>query len=263
MSLLTEIAAEIDRPVWAVSGAVRDQHRDLPVASTLELGTFAPLINLLAFRDHMTEELIVRRYIYRGEAGMAGFMQNIVDADLFTREGSRLLPTDKLTGLANEVNDAVDRVCDQLWSGHEELTSPVSEMARSVLDAADDRHGMVAIAQNQDEASNPLHRLWARLTALRLVRNEAHVEAWQAAGLGAADVEVLTEAWAGTALQGEPTHSQNLIDLGFVSDGEVTQAGLEARSQIETATDDGVRAAYEAVDSREFLEHLGRLPPRG
>lgn len=261
MSELTEIAHLIDRPVWAVSGAIREQHQDLPVASALAADTFGPLINLLPFRNQLTEPLILRRYIYRDPDVMKSFADDLVGADLFERTGDNLSPTPTVKALAAEVSSAVDAVCLDLWGADRAVVDTVSEMARTVLDTATDRHGLVGLAQEIVEPDDALHRLWWRLTALRLVRNEAHVTAWTNVGLTASDVEVLTSAWAGTSLQSERSPSEELESRGWFLDGSVTEEGLHIRQLIEDGTDDVVREALTAVDSAAFLALLTELSP--
>jgi hypothetical protein len=261
MSDVEAIARQIDRLVWAVGDTVRAQHQALPASSTLEAATFGPLLNLIAFRHHLTEALIRRRYIYRPEQMMTTFVADLVSARLFIRDGDHLTPTELLTPIVAEVDHAIDVACRELWLGHEDTVMAASPMAREVLHASDGGHGLVAVAQVINEATDPFHCFWQRLTGLRLVRNEAHVDAWTAFDLSASDVEVLSGAWAGTALQGSTTPSENLIKHGYAADEEVTSEGLAVRQQIEDATDDGVSAAFAGVDSSAFLEMLTTLPP--
>lgn len=261
MSDVDATAGQIDRLVWAVGDAVRARHGTLPASSALEAATFGPLLNLIAFRDHLTEKLIRRRYIYRPEQLMTTFLADLVSTGLFTRDGDHLTPTELFTPIVTEVDHAIDVSCRELWLAHEDTVLTASLMAHEVLHASGGGHGLVAVAQVIDEAIDPSHCFWQRLTGLRLVRNEAHVDAWMAFDLSAGDVEVLSSAWAGTALQGSTTPSENLIKLGFAADGEVTTEGLAVRQQIEDATDDGVSAAFAAIDSSAFLEMLSTLPP--
>ncbi len=261
MSELTAIAHLIDRPVWAVSGVVKERQQDLEIAGSLPVSTFAPLINLIPFRDDLTVSLINRRYIYRDPQVTAAFVEALGEAGLFERDGDQLSAAPRVQALANEVNATVDIICSELWGADDEHALSVSKMARRVLDAATDRHGLVGFAQRTTEPTDTLHQLWSRLTALRLVRNEAHVAAWTDVGLTPNDVEVLTSAWAGTATQGDSAPSQGLIERGFVTDGVVNEEGLRVRQQIEDATDDGVRQAYAAIDTSRFLDLLIDLAP--
>jgi len=258
---LRPIAAEIDRLVWAVSHTVRDQHEALPVASGLPASTFTPLINLLPFRDQMTGALIQRRYIYRSEMVNTDFTTSLVDTGLFNRTDDQLTPTAALAPLVDEVNAAIDKACHHFWTGHTALVLSISQLAGAVLDEATDRHGLVAAAQALDEAPDPLHRCWQRLTALRLVRNEAHVAAWRSFDLTPVDIEFLTAARAGTNLVAPENLSSDMSRRGLVADGMVTPAGFSLRQEIEDTTDAGVETAFDAIDRRVFWERLRKLPP--
>ena len=261
MSDLEELAHETDRLVWAVGDTVRAKGGELPIASTLEPSTFGPLLNLLPFRNRLTAPLIRRRYIYRPQQIMTEFLADLVTTGLFTRDGDALTPTDHVEALNVEVVAAIDALWGELWRSHEETVLRASPLARQVLDAAKGRDGLVALAQQADEATDPFHRFWQRLSGLRLVRNEAHVDAWRAHDLGPGDVEVLTGAWEGTALQSPVTYTGNLIGAGYATDHAVTEAGLLARRQIEDTTNAGVLAAFSVIDSAAFTEDLSTLPP--
>lgn len=263
MADLEELAHETDRLVWAVGDTLRARRDEMAVASTLEQSTFGPLVNLMPFRHHLTESMARRRYIYRPEAVMTSFLADLVESGLFTKDGDVLTPTDKAEALNDEVEAAADVVSRGFWESHEDTVHRVSPMARQVIDAARGRDGLIALAQEIDEPADPFHLLWQRLTGLRLVRNEAHVDAWRALDIGPHDVEVLTGAWAGagTLLQAPVTYSDTLIDLGFVKDDAVTEAGLIARRQIEDTTNAGVEAAFSVIDSEAFTAELSTIPP--
>ena len=147
MSELTAIAHLIDRPVWAVSGVVKERQQDLEIAGSLPVSTFAPLINLIPFRDDLTVSLINRRYIYRDPQVTAAFVEALGEAGLFERDGDQLSAAPRVQALANEVNATVDIICSELWGADDEHALSVSKMARRVLDAATDRHGLVGFAQ--------------------------------------------------------------------------------------------------------------------
>lgn len=262
MSHIEPIARQIDRLVWGVGDAVRAKHSIMAASSMLKPSTFGPLMNLLPMRDHLTVGLVRRRYIYRPEAVMTEFVADLVETQLFTRDDERLVPTPKIDPVIEEVRAAVDAISQDFWSGHEATVLQVSAAARTVLEASDDRDGLVAVAVLVDEASDPFHCLWQRLTGLRLVRNEAHVHAWTDAGLSPGDVEVLTGAWAGTTLQAPAAPSIALRSLGCThADGSVTDAGLTLRQGIEDATDAGVSTAFRTIDTAAFLKSLQSLPP--
>lgn len=261
MSQVELIARHTDRLVWAVGDVVRAEQDTFAVSSDLPSDVFGPLLNLIPWRHQLTEDLIRRRYLYRPPAVMDTFISNLEETGLCRKVDDRLVPTDLLALVATEVNAAVDATTHQLWHNHRDEVALVSDLARHVVHAARDRHGLVALAQSAPEAANLFHRCWQHLTALRLVRNEAHVDAWSEFGLQPGDVEVLTDAWAGTKLQAPIVHSENLYAHNLVADGAVTTHGIEVRQQIEDATDAGVAEAYGVIDTAAFLDALRTLPP--
>ena len=254
------IARQIDRLVWAVSDGVRAQREQMETCSTISAPTFGAGINLLYFRDDLTESLIRRRFIYRPDAALQTFIDDLSSGELFVRDGDRLVPTARLSAVVEEVDLAVSLKGREFWHAHEADMLEASAMSRQVIDAGVDTDGLVAVAQAAAEPADAYQCFWQRLSFLRLLRNEAHVNAWKPFELQPRDVEALTGAWAGTALQAPATYSENLVDRGYVANGAVTSEGLAARQAIEDATDDGVRAAFGSIDAVRYLELVTLLP---
>lgn len=256
-------APEIDRLVWAVRDAVRARYDELPSATVLTAPTFWPLINLMPFADQLSESFIRRRYIYRPQPALAAFFAELESGGFLARDGDRLRPTERLAPIGEEVRLATAAATAELWRPHEEVVVPASAMARTVLDAGPVRDGLVQVAIRAPEPEDPFSRFWQRLAGLRLLRNEAHVDAWRAAGLTALDVEALTGTWTpGDAeLQAPVSFSDRLAALGYVADGNVTDAGVAARQRIEDATNEGVAEAFATIDHQSFAEMLRMLPP--
>ncbi|MFT7474243.1 MAG: hypothetical protein ACI81L_001168 [Verrucomicrobiales bacterium] len=256
-----QIARQTDRLVWAVSDAVRAQREQLPACSAISAPTFGAGINLLYFQHDLTESLIRRRFIYRPENALKAFVDDLSDGEYFVRDGDRLIPTAQLRPVVDEVNLAVRSRGREFWHEHESEMVEASAMSRDVIDTGVDTDGLVAVAQEAAEPDDSYQCFWQRLSFLRLLRNEAHVNAWRPFELHPRDVEALTGAWAGTALQAPVDYSDDLVERGYVVDGSVTKDGLAARRAIEDATDDGVRAAFGVIDAARFLELVTLLPP--
>lgn len=98
--------------------------------------------------------------------------------------------------------------------------------------------------------SNPHGRLWRAAELVREHRGDGHLAACIAAGLGPVTMTLLTELWlgypAGQYLSSRgygPEHQANamkeLQSRGWISSsGELTDAGIQARREIEQATDE-------------------------
>lgn len=260
---MAAIAPEIDRLVWSVRDGVRAERGNLPVSAALSPTAFFPLINLLSFRDHLSESFIRRRYTYRPEAKLQAFFDELESGGYLTRVGDdRLDPTAKFEDVADEISATMSQICRSQWSTFEDLVGRGSDMSRAVMEAGTRRDVLLEVALISPESDEPYRRFWQRLSALRLIRNEAHVEAWRAEGLNPGEVEALTGAWSTPELLQAPVvFTDRLVDLGYVVDGTVTEAGLAARQRIEDATNDGVVGAFSVIDTADFLDIVRTLPP--
>ena len=108
-------------------------------------------------------------------------------------------------------------------------------------------------------------RLWRASELVREHRGDGHLAACVAAGLGALEANVFTELWLGYSL-GEysgtrgygPDHiavaAASLERRGWLLDGALSDAGLEARIALEDATDESQRQLTEGIGER--IEHL-------
>jgi len=260
VTLTGDIASEVDRLVWTIRDAVRARRANLEVGSALSPGTFNPLINLLSFPDRLSESFIRRRYIYRPENKLQAFFQELVDGEYLIAKNDGLIVSEQLAAIGDEIATEMSAACRGLWSEHEGAITRASAMARTVIDAGDIRDGLLQVATTSEESSDPYRRFWQRLSALRLLRNEAHVDAWRSQGLVPSEIEALTDAWAGTLMQAPVEYSERLRDLGYVADGIVTPAGIAARQHIEDATDAGVADAFAKIDAETFLMIIRSLP---
>lgn len=256
------LAPEIDRLVWAVGNRVRDLHgsASMPAASELPPPVYGTLFNVLPFVDDLTESFVLRRYIYRPPEAMTQFFETLISGGYMTRSGDRLTPAAPLEPIRAELAAGIQDVAGSLWGEHTDAVQAASTAARTVLESSRVCDGLAQAAVAAPEPENAFQCLHQRLAATRLTRNEAHVEAWRGLGLAPGDVEVLTDAWAGTKLQAPLTVSERLQDLGYVRNGRVTTEGLAARQRIEDETNEGVAEAFASVDQEAFLSALVELP---
>jgi hypothetical protein len=260
--MLQSVAREIDRLVWAVGDEARLRHQrhQMPASDALEPALFGPVFNLVPFIDDLTESFVRRRYIYRPTGTIDSFVAAVVDRGYFHRDGDVLTPSPELGPITLEIGATTRTISRELWGEHLTTAQSSSASARAVLERSPIRDGLARAAVEAAEPDDEFHRLHQRLAGLRLLRNEAHVDAWRPMGLQPADVEALTSAWAGSMLQAPLVMSPRLEALGFAHDGEVTSDGLAARQRIEEQTDAGVANAFSAVDVAAFLDELTSLP---
>ena len=105
--------------------------------------------------------------------------------------------------------------------------------------------------------TSPAGRLWRAAELVREHRGDAHLAALVAAGLTAAEANVLTERWLGFGL-GEYSATRgfgpaelgvavtNLRARGWMDGDDLTDEGVAARVEIEAATDAGQESLIEA-----------------
>ena len=260
--MMQSVAKEIDRLVWAVGDEARLRHQrhQMPASDVLEPALFGPLLNLVPFIDDLTESFVRRRYIYRPSDTMDTFIAAVVDRGLFHQDGDVLVPSPDLAPITLEIGATTRNISRQLWGEHLTTAQSSSASARAVLERSPIRDGLARAAVEAAEPDDKFHRLQQRLAGLRLLRNEAHVDAWRPLGLRPSDVEALTSAWSGSMLQAPLVVSPRLEELGFAHEGEVTSDGIAARQRIEDQTDAGVADAFSTIDLAAFFDELTSLP---
>lgn len=256
------LAPEIDRLVWAVNDRAIGEEADAQFRadSGLSPSAFGTLNNLLPFVDDLTESVVARRYLYRPVATVQEFIAAMIDGGFLIREGDHLRSTERLLPITSELERALLDASRHYWAAHLGSVATASNAARRVLDTSPARDGLTRQAAAAPESQDACLRLYQRLAGLRLLRNESHVDAWRAHGLQPAEIEVLTDAWAGSSTQ-SPIITDSLRDKGLVDGTGVTEAGLVLRQQIEDATNDGVGDAFSVVDEEVLLSALIALPP--
>jgi hypothetical protein len=107
-------------------------------------------------------------------------------------------------------------------------------------------HPMFAGLTSRPWPEDPLGRLWRACDMVRERRGDSHRNAWLAAGLDGAEINVLTDAWRGPRFNGT-THTwradaragatARLRERGLMAGDALTDSGREQREAIELATD--------------------------
>jgi hypothetical protein len=165
----------------------------------------------------------------------------------------------QLRRLLGERPDGVDRARDLVQRAAAALPINGRHLAAGVaaLDVPDD----------------PLAGVWQLGDFLREYRGDCHNASWMAAGLGPTDIGLLTElfwgmptrsysrsrGWTAEEFDRSEHHLRHLGLLdGNGTDTHLSQQGRHAREQIETATDEQMRPALDALgdDVEELFDLL-------
>ncbi|MEM9615737.1 MAG: hypothetical protein AAGA59_22565 [Actinomycetota bacterium] len=198
-----------------------------------------------------TDALVRRRFVYDDE-GASALVGRLVELRLI---GSSGRPGPRL-GAAAEMLGLRERMADDLWP----IDLDAAEGGATALLAAADGPLASAFAAlpHPTAAAARLHHL---LNGARYIRFDAHVEAWRAVPLDPVEITALTVALDG-GIDGAPP--PGLLDRGWVADdGQITDAGIEARRDIEDGTNRRYRETLAAVpEAAGWLEALRRLPDR-
>ncbi len=123
--------------------------------------------------------------------------------------------------------------------------------------------------------SSPSGRLWRAAELVREHRGDGHLAVLVAAGLTAAEANVLTERWLGFAM-GEysgtrgfgpdlvATAAASLQARGWMDGTDLTDAGRAARGTIEAATDQSQHALVDALGGSldEIITQAGDVSRR-
>jgi hypothetical protein len=120
-------------------------------------------------------------------------------------------------------------------------------------------HPVYAGLRSQPWPDTALGALWRACDLVREHRGDSHVVAWQAAGVDAVEINLLSEGWrglpAGSVAAGQMGWSTDhvadaasrLEARGLFVDGSLTDDGRELREEIERATDRQERPLVDAL----------------
>jgi len=114
---------------------------------------------------------------------------------------------------------------------------------------------------------DPLGQLWRACEMVRERRGDSHRNAWLAAGVDPAEINVLTDAWRGPRPNGttntwpaeaQAAATERLRGRGLLAGDEITDVGRSLRDEIEFATDRQEAALVDALgdDAGELLDLL-------
>lgn len=139
------------------------------------------------------------------------------------------------------------RVLGPTPDGVERLGSLLGRAVDAVAGRVEGRP-LFAGTMSLDVPDGPLAAAWRQADRLREYRGDSHTVAWTAAGLDAVEIGLLTELWWGLphrsyvrtrAWSGEALDAAaaRLAARGLLDDGQITDAGRDAREAVEAVTD--------------------------
>jgi hypothetical protein len=236
-SIAAAIAPVIDRLRLAVVDAMRPlmptivERTGVP---TPALQTLSMLRNAMPDRVVATDD-VLEVFAYQPADQVRASLETLTDlglAELASPASVRLAAAGR--GIVNELFERSDAFLADKWAGQAVLVSDLLPLARRACVAAMETGGgalRVVAPPYEVPGASPALLLAELLTPLRFHRFDAHLAAWRAAGLTAAQVQ------------------------------ELGPGGL--RDQIEQATNIRAAAPYSALDADErttLLDGLSALP---
>jgi hypothetical protein len=131
-------------------------------------------------------------------------------------------------------------------------------LADAVAAANESGRALFGARRGQGRPSDPHERLWWACESLRDHRGDSHVAAALAADVGPVEMNILTELRLGgelrvfTRTRGWSEAAMDraiaaLTDRGWLQDGALTDAGRQARDDIEAATDRQDRLVLDSI----------------
>lgn len=249
-----EIGREIDRLVIAVHRRVMSTNRaELRAAlEPLALDQPGQIYDLAEFvaAGRCSVDVTRRRFPYDADDRAAAMVGRLLADD---RLDGQLRPNAELEAVVDGILDLRADAAAELWGW--QLTDPLQGAAEGFAAASGP---LVDAFRRLPEPAVPAHRLHHLLTGLRYARLEAHVAAWEGAGLAAAEIVALSVA---VGSESTVAPQGRLVTRGWLTaDGSATVEGHQARAGIEAETDARCTAMFQAVtDLAGWFGTLQRL----
>jgi hypothetical protein len=227
------VAPVIDRLRNGVAGKVMARGAELTSATGVPeeaVRTLAMLRNRMPDGAATRDDLVtVMRYVPLAQVD-DGIAKALDAGVLTTHSDGSLRFTDRGRAIVEDLYRLMTDIVAGLWAGHEKRVTSLLDLTARALDAAATTAGpafTVMYPPYEPAGTPPSMVLAERLTPLRFHRFDAHVAAWQAAGLTVEQITVLP-------------------------------AGAE-RDRIEEETNRRGAAPYAALNTAERLDLLGGL----
>ncbi len=253
----SEIASEVDRLVIAVHRAVMSRHRSQLQHIVESIGVTSPghLYDLAEFlaAGAGTAEISRRRFSYDPNGVGPALSSELLDRQLVD---DRLNPSEPLAAVTTTILQWRAEAATNLWG-----SDPATAQPRAVQALSRASGPLVEAFRSLPYPTQPAHRLHHLLTGLRYARFDAHIAAWESAGLSAIEIVALSSAVASGP--GLPV-PESLVARGLLTvDGSATAKGQAARAAIEAETNARCDLLFgPGPDRRDWLASLRSLPPQ-
>ncbi len=270
MSTARDAAPEVDRLVLSLGRRTGREHADrlADVGRAHGLASLDWLSHIEDFAraGRLTRELGLLRSRYWSSDWVLGRFDELAAGGYLAAGPDGHAATGRLLPVLDAMRAARAQVAAAMWGGHRDAVGTVSRLAAQVVAAATPEHELAAVHRSLPEPDDEFLRMDHRLVTLRFVRNHDHAVAWQARGLTADGVVVLTRLWeGGEAGDDRPGALAALVGAGLVAGDPpaITPAGRELRDAIEADTNARAQRSFDALggaEAAELLAAMRRLP---
>jgi hypothetical protein len=269
MNITQDAAREIDRLVLSLYRAIGPKHGGRLVGLAHELGLesleFLPLLGDFLLTGALTQEVALLRMRYSSPERLLGWLDELDAKDLIENTDDAWRATPTLRPLLESLVAAETEIATEAWKDHDSDVGTVGDVAQSLIAAASDDHRVAVAHRELPQPSDPYLLLFHRLVGVRYIRQQDHITAWEAPGLTAPEMVVLTKLWLGEDVADYPAVMARLalVELATNNPPALTEAGLELREAIEVDTNAASQRTFDTLDdasATEFLAALQRLP---
>ena len=267
MEYAARIAPEIDRLVLAVNLEAGDRTRDDVGRTAADLGLDHPawLKHYAEFllAGALTQELAVLRLPYASADAVAERLRVWRRLELVTGPPEAIEATPRLVPLLRTVLDGRAAVGRELWSNVPSFGS-AADLVEQVVAGIPERFRLAAAHRRLPPPADECLAFHQRLTTLRYVRSQAHVEAWRSHDLTREQITTMTALWREEAHEADVGLDQ-LVERGlaFADGSGLTVEGARMRQQIEADTNRTTEPVFLSMDEDDrenLLVDLARLP---
>lgn len=269
MDLAANIAPEVDRLVFAIGPAIPDDERARlkHEMDNLGLDSLGYLPNFAEFfrGSGITTALAQTRMRYVPPDDIETWLTTLSEDGLIASDGGFWQATDRADPLLAGLTNAQTAAATALWSDHSETVDEINRCAAYVISQTTGDHLVAALHRSLDVPDNPFLALFHRMVTMRYIRQHDHAAAWEAEGLTAAQMVVMTELWHGGTVDEGSEGLSSLVEAGLATlPPGLTDEGRRLREAIEADTNvrnqDDI-AVLGTTTQQEFLANLKSVPP--
>lgn len=269
MDITQDAAREIDRLVLSIYRALGPRHGKRLVGLAQELGLesleFLPLLGDFLLAGALTQDVALLRMRYSSPERLLRWLDELDGKNLIDDTGDAWRATPTLRPLLETLVAAETEIATAAWKDHESDVATVGDVAQTLIAAVSDDHRVAVAYRELPEPTDPYLLLFHRLVGLRYIRQQDHITAWEAPGLTAPEMVVLTKLWLGEDVADYPHVMARLAMVELATDNPpaLTEAGLELREAIEVDTNAASQQTFGALNdttATEFRAALRRLP---